>query len=195
MAVIRFQLRRLPDVAALAVLLALTACASEPPQTRTVSRRTASELAAVRLDPAAATAELNAYRSTNGLAPVRLDSGLTAMAERQAKAMAAGDTLSHEVAGSFRSRLVAGNIDGTEAGENIGAGYMSVDEAMSGWRRSPEHDANLLMPAASRFGIAVAKNPGSQYGAYWAMEMASGPRPRASESSFLPLSGAATETR
>ncbi len=67
---------------------------------------------------------------------------------------------------------------------------------MAGWPRSPGHDANLLMPAATRFGIAIAKNSNAQYGVYWAMEMASEPPPRTpGEGSFLSLSGAATQTR
>jgi uncharacterized protein YkwD len=93
------------------------------------------------------------------------------MAERQAQAMAASGTMSHEVAGAFSSRLAASGIKST-AGENLGEGYMSFDEAFSGWRSSAGHDANLLMPDATRFGIALAKNPSADYGAYWAMMVA-----------------------
>lgn len=182
--------------AALAVVLALAGCASEPPETRPIDARAASEIAAVRLDPAAAVSALNAYRASKGLTPVRLDPGLSAIAERQAKAMANADLLSHDVAGAFASRLAAGRIDATEAGENLGGGYMSLDEAMAGWRHSPGHDANLLMPSATRFGVAIAKNPDGRYRVYWAMEMASEPRPRTiGEGSFLSLSGGATQTR
>ena len=176
--------------------LALAACASAPPESRLVHEHSARAVAAVRLDPAAATAELNAYRASKGLASVRLDPALAAVAERQAKAMAAADAISHDVAGSFASRLADSGIVGTKAGENIGAGYMSLDEAMASWRGSPGHDANLLMPEATRFGVAIAKNPDSQYGIYWAMEVASEPKPRAPSGAagFLPLSGAAMQT-
>ena len=58
----------------------------------------------------AATAKLNAYRAEKGLNSLRLDPGLTAMAERQAQAMAASGTMSHELAGAFSSRLVSGAI-------------------------------------------------------------------------------------
>ncbi|HYC25861.1 MAG TPA: CAP domain-containing protein, partial [Roseiarcus sp.] len=44
--------------------------------------------------------------------------------------------------------------------------------AFKGWRDSPEHNANLLMPQATRFGIAIAKNGGSRFGVFWAMEVA-----------------------
>ena len=49
---------------------------------------------------------------------------------------------------------------------------MSFDEAFSGWRSSAGHDANLLMVDATRFGIALAKNPSAVYGTYWAMVVA-----------------------
>jgi hypothetical protein len=165
-------LRRLAPPAA---ALALVGCAAgiEEPQRRVWS---AKDLAAVRLDPAAAAADLNAYRAAKGLPPIRLDPALSAMAERQAKAMASAGAISHDAAGSFQSRLAASGIDATEAGENLGGGYLSLSEAMSGWRHSPGHDANLLMAGGSRFGIAIAKNPNTQYGVFWAMEIAGEPR-------------------
>jgi uncharacterized protein YkwD len=185
-----------PIVAAFAAL-ALAACATEAPEPRTVHARSPAAIAALRLDPAAATAALNAYRASRGLPSVRLDPALSAMAETQAKAMAVGDAVSHDVAGSFRSRLTASRINATEASENVGGGAMSLDEAMAGWVHSPGHDANLLMANATRFGIAIAKNPDTQYGVYWAMEMASEARPRAPAegAGFMSLSGSATQMR
>jgi len=156
--------------------IALAGCVAT---TQQAQRRawSAKELAAVRLDPSAAAADLNAYRASKGLKPVRLDPALTAMAEAQARAMAAADALSHDAGGSFPSRLAGSGIGATEAGENLGGGYMSLSEAMNGWRQSPGHDANLLLASASRFGIAIAKNANTQYGVYWAMEVAGEPRP------------------
>ena len=55
------------------------------------------------------------------------------------------------------------------------AGYYSTEEAMAAWRASPEHDANLRMRSATRFGIALAKNSHSRWGAFWAMAIASPP--------------------
>ena len=56
---------------------------------------------------------------------------------------------------------------------------------MTGWRNSPEHDANLLMKNATRLGIAIAKDPHTHYGVYWAMELAAEPRPRPSNAGLL----------
>jgi uncharacterized protein YkwD len=172
----RLPRRCLRALRAFAVLFVLAGCGGERLENHAVSRPPASELAALRLDPAAATARLNAYRAEKGVNPLRLDPALTAMAERQAQAMAQSGTLSHDVAGSFSARLGASGIDAARSGENLGAGYMSFDEVLAGWRADGGHDANLLMPGATRFGIALAKNPSDVYGAYWAMEVAAEPR-------------------
>jgi hypothetical protein len=155
---------------AVGVMLILTGCSVEP-EPRAVHAYSATILAKARLDPVAATAKLNAYRAEKGLNPLRLDPALTAMAERQAQAMAASETMSHDVAGPFSARLAASGINAA-AGENLAAGYLSFDEALAGWRTSAGHDANLLMAGATRFGIALAKNrSGDGYGAFWAMEV------------------------
>jgi len=83
--------------------------------------------------------------------------------------------MSHDVSGSFASRLAASGVATAEAGENLGAGYRSVAEAMDGWRHSPEHDANLRLARVTRFGIALAKDATTEYGIYWAMVVAAEP--------------------
>jgi uncharacterized protein YkwD len=158
------------------VALALAGCGEEPLRTGAIDSRILNAVASVHVDPAAATAMLSAYRASRGLGPVRLDPALTAMAQRQADAMVAANALSHDVAGGFASRLAAAGVDTTEAGENLGGGYYSTEEALAGWRGSAEHDANLLMPRATRFGIAVAKDARTQHWVYWAMEVAAEPQ-------------------
>jgi len=162
--------------ASLFAALLLAACSSAPPR-EAASPATVRAIAAVRLDPAEALADLNAYRVGLGLAPVRLDPALTAMSQTQAGAMVAANKMSHDVSGSFTSRLAAAGVATSEAGENLGAGYRSVAEAMDGWRHSPEHDANLRLARVTRFGIALAKDPTTQYGVYWAMMVAAEPPP------------------
>jgi uncharacterized protein YkwD len=170
-------MRRRPLVA-LSFTLALAGCIGDGLDTGPINPHAERDVAAVHLDPAAAAAALNAYRASHGLGPARLDPALMAMAKRQADAMAADNKISHDVAGSFASRLAASGADPTEAGENLGGGYYSLQEAMTGWRNSPEHDANLLMINATRLGIAIAKDPRTHYGVYWALELAAEPRPR-----------------
>jgi uncharacterized protein YkwD len=166
---------RLRNAMSLAAALALAGCGGEPLRTGPIDPKVLRAVASVHVDPTAATAMLTAYRVSGGLGPVRLDPALTAMAQRQAEAMAAANALSHDVGGSFASRLAAAGVDTPRAGENVGGGYYSTEEALAGWRNSPEHNANLLMPQATRFGIAIAKDARTQFRVYWAMEVAAEP--------------------
>ncbi len=172
----RFKVAFAPFVA-----LALAGCGEEALRSGPLDPQVLRAVAAVHVDPAAAAAALNAYRASRGLGAVRLDPALTAMAQRQADAMVAADALSHDVPGSFPSRLAGAGVDTTEAGENLGGGYYSTEEALAGWRGSAEHDANLLIPNATHFGIAVAKDARTRLRVYWAMEMAAEPQRPASE--------------
>jgi hypothetical protein len=165
----------LRSVLAAVAVLALAACGGEAPRTGNIDLRLLRMLESVRLDPARAASTLSDYRRSHGLGPVRIDPALMTMAQRQADAMAAANEMSRSVNGSFISRLAASGIGYGEAGENLGGGYYSFDEAMTGWRNSAEHNANLLLPNATRLGIAIAKNPQSSFGVYWAMVLASEP--------------------
>jgi uncharacterized protein YkwD len=170
----------MPAVRRLALLLALAlaGCGGEPFEAGPVDPRVVRQVAAVRLDAAAAVAAITAYRASRGLGAVRLDPALAAMAQRQADAMVANNALSHTVAGPFTTRLASAGVETTEAGENLGGGYFTLDEAIAGWRGSPEHNANLLIPAATRVGVAIAKDPRTRYGVYWALELAAEPQTR-----------------
>lgn len=161
--------------AALAAMLALAGCGGQPLRSGPIDPKVTRALASVQADPAGATAMLSAYRAGHGLGPVRLDPALTAMAQRQADAMVGANALSHNAAGGFAARLAGAGVKASEAGENVGGGYYSTEEAFTGWRNSPEHNANLLLPKATRFGIALAKDPRTQYRVYWSMEVAAEP--------------------
>jgi uncharacterized protein YkwD len=162
----------------LAAALLAAGCAGDPGPTRPISAKSAEQLAAVRNDPAAATRLINAYRAGRGLGPVRLDPALTAMAQSQADAMVAGNALSHDVGGSFTARVHAAGVDSVRVAENLGGGSYSTQEVFDGWQKSPGHNANLLMPEATRFGIALAKDQNTTYRAYWAMVIAAEPERR-----------------
>jgi hypothetical protein len=172
--------------AMMAVALALSGCGSEVSlRTGPIEPRVQRSVDAVRLDPTAAVAMLTAYRVSHGLSPVRLDPTLTAMAQRQADAMVKGNELSHDVAGSFTSRVFAAGLDTPRAAENVGGGYYSLEEAFTGWKESPGHNANLLMPQATRFGIAIAKDARTTLRVYWAMEVAAEPERRNENAALL----------
>jgi len=113
---------------------------------------------------------ISRYRREHGLSSVRIDPQLTAVAERQAKAMAASGTMDHSVAGSFASRI--SGVGSGVAAENIAAGTHSWAETFRMWQNSPGHNANLLQSRAARVGFAVARNDQTRYKTFWAMVIA-----------------------
>jgi uncharacterized protein YkwD len=126
-----------------------------------------------QVDVAAAGSMLSDYRRANGLPALTADARLTAMAAEQARRMAAIDKLTHDPGGrGFVQRLKAANYDAARAVENIGAGYHTLAEAFSGWRDSSSHNRNMLLPGATRFGIATAYAPNSKYKVFWALVLA-----------------------
>ena len=161
-------------LAALLALALLAACASEqqPLPSGEPGMYRSMAAAGAELDTGAAASMLSGYRANNGLSAVTLDPALMRLADAQARAMAAHDKLDHNVIRDFSERLKAGGYDAKVAAENIGAGYHTLAEAFSGWRDSPPHRQNMLLPGATRIGIAAAYAPNSKYRVFWAMILA-----------------------
>ena len=113
---------------------------------------------------------ISRYRREHGLSAVKTDPQLTAIAEHQAKAMAASGIMDHSVAGSFSSRI-AGVRTGMAA-ENIAAGTKTWAETFRTWQTSPGHNANLLQARADSVGVAVVRNDQTRYKTFWAMVIA-----------------------
>ena len=111
--------------------------------------------------------QISAYRRAHGLSAVRADSKLSAVALRQAQAMATSGTISHSAAGSFSSRVA--KLRKSRAAENIAAGFLSFAETLKQWQDSAGHRANLLMPGAKKVGVASVANARSPYRKFWAM--------------------------
>jgi uncharacterized protein YkwD len=160
-------------IVALAVCAALLAgCASyEPDKVPAFYENLARPGAEVNVTAAASL--MSDYRRANGLPAVAVDPTLVAMARDQARRMAEINKLTHDPGGrDFVSRLRASSFDAQHAAENIGAGYHTLAEAFSGWRDSPSHKKNMLLPGATRFGIATAYAPHSKYKVFWALVLA-----------------------
>jgi len=124
------------------------------------------------LDVNAAQAMISSYRSSNGLPPVTLDPELTRLATEQAQAMAAKDKMDHDAKKPFEERIRKSGFDAAVAVENIAAGYHTIAEAISGWRDSPQHRANMLNANVTRMGIATVYAPKSKYKVFWALILA-----------------------
>jgi hypothetical protein len=142
--------------ACLAMSFAHAACAAEP---------TPAEL-------------ISSFRLKHGEVRVVRDATLDRIALDQARAMAAKDNLSHEALGSFSSRIAASQAG--RAAENIAYGYDSFDKTLDQWIASSEHRKNLLLPKATRVGIASAKDASGKR-TYWAMEIAGDYEPKPSK--------------
>jgi uncharacterized protein YkwD len=110
---------------------------------------------------------ISAYRHTHGLPKVRMDSRLSAVALKQARAMALTGSVSHSAAGSFEFRVAS--LRKSRAAENIGAGYLSFSEMLRQWEDSAGHRQNLLMSGARHVGVASVANSKSPYRKFWAM--------------------------
>jgi uncharacterized protein YkwD len=112
-------------------------------------------------------AEISAYRRAHGLSAVRADSRLSAVALKQAQAMASSASISHAAAGSFSSRVAP--LRKSRAAENIAAGFLTFAETLKQWEDSAGHRANLLMPGAKKVDVASVANAKSPYRMFWAM--------------------------
>jgi len=112
---------------------------------------------------------ISGFRLKHGEGRVTMDATLNRIALDQAKAMAAKDTLDHGVLGSFTSRVAPAKAG--RAAENIAYGYDGFEKTLDQWIASSGHRKNLLLPKASRVGVASAKSAAS-HRTYWAMVIA-----------------------
>jgi uncharacterized protein YkwD len=162
-----------------AALVGLVACASDrdpPPGEPSFYNSLASTDA--KVDASMAASMISGYRSNNGLTSVLVDPELMKLAQAQAQAMAVRDKIEHNVLRDFNARMRSSGFDAKLAAENIGAGYHTLAQAFSGWRDSPPHRKNMLLPGATHIGIATAYAPGSKYKVFWALILAAPDRPR-----------------
>ena len=114
--------------------------------------------------------EISAYRRSHGLSAVTIDAKLTALASKQANAMAARGAMDHGVYAPFSTRIASYGT--TWAGENIAMGTKTFEETFVLWKASWGHNANLLLDGADRMGIASASANGKTY---WALILAADP--------------------
>jgi hypothetical protein len=112
---------------------------------------------------------ISGFRLKQGEVRVVRDATLDRIALEQARAMAAKDQLSHEVLGPLSGRIAPARAG--RAVENIAYGYESFEKTLGQWIDSAGHRKNLLLPNASRVGVANAKDASGKR-TYWAMVIA-----------------------
>jgi len=142
-------------------------------------------LAAAPLSAAESPAEqISHFRIKHGEVKVVRDATLDRIALDQARAMAAKDNLSHDALGPFNRRVAPAGAG--RAAENIAYGYDSFEKTLGQWIDSREHRKNLLLPKASRVGIASARDPSGKR-TYWAMVIAGDYEPKGGKKGKQPL--------
>jgi uncharacterized protein YkwD len=103
---------------------------------------------------------------------VVLDPSLIRAASYQAESNAKAGRLSHEIGGTFESRMARAGFGRSFAAENLSAGSNTFDEVLARWKNSSEHNKNMLMPQLKRIGIARVDAPGTRYKRFWALVLA-----------------------
>src|SRR6266567_9534940 len=129
--------------------------------------------------------QISSFRLKHGEVRVVRDTTLDRIAMDQARAMAAKDDLSHDALGPFNRRVAPAGAG--RAAENIAYGYDGFEKTLGQWIDSSGHRKNLLLPRASRVGVASAKSATSRR-TYWAMVIAGEyePRPKAAGKTTTP---------
>lgn len=124
-----------------------------------------------KLDVEQARLLINAYRKQHGLKPVELNPQLTTAAKEHARDLAKWDRISHY--GSDGSnpwdRVKRTGYNPKVAAENVGTGQATVDEVFKGWRESEGHNKNLLLADATQMGIALVRDPKTEFKTFWAL--------------------------
>lgn len=126
------------------------------------------------LDPERARDVINQYRRDNKLKPLKLNAELTEAAKNHARDLSKWDRISHY--GSDGSnpwdRVKRTGYKARLAAENVGTGQVDFQEVMKGWRASPGHNKNLLLPEASEMGLALVQDPKTEFKSFWTLVLA-----------------------
>jgi uncharacterized protein YkwD len=124
----------------------------------------------------AARAKPRACGSTSypAAAPVKWNLLLEQAAQRHSDDMASHNWFSHTgTDGSTPStRISDTGYRWYTLGENIAAGYSTVQSVIDGWLKSPGHCANIMNGRFKEIGMARQINSSSRYGSYWTLDLA-----------------------
>lgn len=115
--------------------------------------------------------QINEYRRQHGLKPLTFDVRLTEAARGHSRDLAKWDRISHY--GSDGSnpwdRVKRTGYPARIAAENVGTGQSSFKEVLQGWKDSPGHNKNLLLKDAHHMGLALIKDPNTEFKTFWTL--------------------------
>lgn len=159
----------LPRLLPLVVALSLPACVPIPipiplstadlgPVRPWPASATCAEPPSADADRQALLALVNQARGEAGLAPLRPDPALTAVAQAHACENAATGSISHEGpdGSQLMERIRRGGLTPALVAENTGLFSGDAAHAFAWWMSSPHHRDNILRPGVSRVGIGIA---------------------------------------
>lgn len=139
------------------------------PQPLTFEAQALSRINAARTQPRSCGAQ------RFGAAPnVVWNERLRATAEAHTRDMIARDFFAHTGSDGTNvgSRATRAGYAWSAVGENIAAGYASLDTVMRGWLESPGHCANLMNPNFTEVGLVIKTSKGTKYTSYWTLVLA-----------------------
>lgn len=121
---------------------------------------------------------INAYRAANGLGCLTPSPTMNAAATYMSRAMGELGFFSHneppcDDEGNCTGRnpfdriRAFGHDKWTAAAENIACGYPTPEAVFEGWKNSPRHNANMLLPEMKAIGIGREIVDGSSCRIYW----------------------------
>ena len=111
----------------------------------------------------------NDARARNGLPALGTSAKLMEAARLHAEQMAAAQRASHNISGAryptMQDRISAVSYSYLEIAENVAWNQRSAQEVVAGWMTSRGHRANMLDPAFTEMGAAMARS--SRGEPYW----------------------------
>jgi uncharacterized protein YkwD len=114
----------------------------------------------------------NAQRVAVGLAPLTVNANLNSAAEGHSAYQASIATMTHDGAGGVNAgtRMTNAGYVWRTWGENVAYGQADCAAVVAAWMASAGHRANILNPAFTHIGVAVAV--GTNGYLYWTMDLA-----------------------
>jgi len=144
---------------------AVTPVTTPAPLAPTPAPAPAAPASSISVECAALT---NQARAAAGVAPVTVSLTLNAAADGWSQYQASITTMTHgENPGA---RMTAAGFAWSAWGENVAYGQSSCTDVIAAWLNSPGHRTNMLNPAYTHIGIAVATASNGYM--YWTMDLA-----------------------
>ncbi|HMN21042.1 MAG TPA: CAP domain-containing protein [Ottowia sp.] len=103
------------------------------------------------------------------MAALNWSPALATAAQRHSIDMALNNRFDHTGSdgSTVDERIRDAGYSATAWGENIAAGYGTVDKVVAGWLASPGHCKNIMLANYADFGASCVYRSATTYGSYW----------------------------